>query len=96
MKKITVEILTPECSLLRAEVDMVVVSTVDGECGVLTGHMPLIAALAKGKARLINGAETAHVAVDGGIINVFCDTVTIMSIQARKWADVAENQKIGG
>ena len=94
MKKITVEILTPERSLLRKEADMVVAATVDGECGFLTGHMPLIAALAKGKVRVVDGAETIHVVVDGGIVNVGRDAVTVMAIQARIWADVAEDQKI--
>jgi F-type H+-transporting ATPase subunit epsilon len=95
MKKITVEILTPESCVLRKEADMVVAGTVDGECGVLAGHMPLISALAKGNVRVISGAETTHVAVDGGIVNVGRDTVTIMAIQARIWVDVAETQKIG-
>jgi F-type H+-transporting ATPase subunit epsilon len=95
MKNITVEILTPECCVLRKEADMVVAGTVGGECGVLAGHMPLIAALAKGKLRVVSGAETTHVAVDGGILNVSRDTVTIMAVQARIWADVPENQKIG-
>jgi F-type H+-transporting ATPase subunit epsilon len=95
MKKITVEILTPECCVLRKEADMVVAGTVYGECGVLAGHMPLIAALVKGKMRVVDGAETTHVVVDGGIVNIGGDTVTVMSIKARIWADVDENQKIG-
>jgi len=93
MKKITVEILTPECCVLRGEADMVVAETVAGECGVLAGHMPLIAALSKGKLRLIDGAKTTHVAVDGGLVNVCRDTITVMSIQARIWVDAAENRK---
>ena len=41
--KITLEIVTPDRSLVREDVDEVIVPGSEGEFGILPGHTPLLA-----------------------------------------------------
>ncbi|MDR1065819.1 MAG: F0F1 ATP synthase subunit epsilon, partial [Clostridiales bacterium] len=43
---------TPEKKFFSGEVESVIVDTVDGKIGVLSGHAPTVAALATGRVRI--------------------------------------------
>ena len=78
-----VAVITPTAVVLDAEAVHVTVEDVTGSLGFRPGHLPLATALAVGLlvARDESGAET-YVAVDGGVLVVANDTVTVTSRRA--------------
>ena len=67
---------------------MVICKTKDGELGVLPGHIPLVAPLDIGVARLKKNDDTEKVAITGGFMEVRPDKVTIIAQAAEKAADI--------
>lgn len=65
-EKIQLEIVTPKGRALQASVDEVTAPSVDGEFGVLPGHLPLLAALRTGIVTYRQGAESKRCAVGAG------------------------------
>ena|SRR5688572_3865705 len=64
--KIELEIVTPKGKALSASVDEVTAPSVQGEFGVLPGHLPVVAALRTGIVSYRQGSETKRVAVGAG------------------------------
>jgi F-type H+-transporting ATPase subunit epsilon len=64
--KIDLEIVTPAGVALSASVDEVTAPSVNGEFGVLPGHLPLVAALRTGIVTYRQGSESKRVAVGPG------------------------------
>jgi F-type H+-transporting ATPase subunit epsilon len=77
--KILLEVVTPDKLLLSKEVDVVVATGVDGEFGVLHGHIPFLASLALGEMRFRDGSETEYAAISGGFAEVTGTKVTILA-----------------
>ncbi len=77
--KILLEVVTPDKLLLSKEVDVVVATSVDGEFGVLHGHVPFLASLAVGEMRFKDGNETDYAAIAGGFAEVTGEKVTILA-----------------
>jgi F-type H+-transporting ATPase subunit epsilon len=71
--QIEVTITTPEGVELRQQVDELTAPSVQGEFGVLPGHLPLLAGLKTGVVRLVSGGEASHVAVGPGFVQVTDD-----------------------
>ena len=80
-----VELVSPERILFSGEADMVICRTVGGgDIAFLSGHAPLLGALAIWPARIKQTDGTEEIAaVHGGFVHVRDDTVIILS-------DVAE------
>ena len=81
--KLTLEIVTPDRSLIREEVDEVQVPGSEGYLGILPGHTPLLSTLAVGELWYRMGQEKHYLALAGGFVEVLPDRVTIL-------ADIAE------
>lgn len=64
--KIELEIVTPKGRALAVTVDEVTAPSVQGEFGVLPGHLPVVAALRTGLVSYRVGAETKKCAVGPG------------------------------
>lgn len=79
MKTIHVSVVTPDGKVYDGDVDMVSVKTVEGELGILPRHIPLVAPLAIGAARLKKGSTVETLAVSGGFVEVRPDHVTILA-----------------
>src|SRR3954467_12200445 len=77
--KITLEIVTPDRSLIREEVDEVVLPGTEGELGVLPGHTPLLTTLKVGELWYRQGADKHYVVVAFGFAEVLPDRVTILA-----------------
>lgn len=73
------EIVTPDRSLVTAQVDEVQLPGAEGYFGVLPGHTPLLAALQVGELWYRIGRETHHVAVAFGFVEVLPDRVTVLA-----------------
>lgn len=86
---LTLEIVTPERRVLNETVDHVVLPTEDrGEIDVLPGHIPLMAMMEPGELQFFKNNEAESVAVDRGFIQVFGDTVSIITEAAIEVEDI--------
>jgi F-type H+-transporting ATPase subunit epsilon len=65
-EKIQLEIVTPKGRALAESVDEVTAPSVQGEFGVLPGHLPVVAALQSGIVTFKQGSELTKVAVGPG------------------------------
>ena len=77
--KIAIEIVTPEGRKLSAEVDEVTAPSVDGEFGVLPGHLPLLAALRTGIVSYRTGSDTKKCAVGPGFAEAGANKLLILT-----------------
>jgi F-type H+-transporting ATPase subunit epsilon len=86
--KLLLEIVTPDRSLVRDEVDEVVVPGSEGELGVLPGHTPLLATLKVGEMWYRQGSEKHYLAIAFGFVEVLPDRVTILAHVAERPQDI--------
>ena len=86
--KLTLEIVTPDRSLVREEVDEVQVPGSEGYLGILPGHTPLLATLAVGELWYRKGTEKVYLAIAGGFLEVLPDRVTILAQTAELAQDI--------
>ena len=86
--KIELEIVTPKGKALSASVDEVSAPSVQGEFGVLPGHLPVVAALRTGIVTYRQGAESKRVAVGPGFAEAGQNKLLILA------EDYAERQQI--
>jgi F-type H+-transporting ATPase subunit epsilon len=77
--KLTLEIVTPDRSLVREEVDEMQLPGSEGYFGVLPGHTPLLATLKVGELWYRVGQEKHYLAVAGGFVEVLPDRVTVLA-----------------
>jgi len=74
------EILTPDHSLWKGEVDLVQLPGADGSFEILNNHAPLIAVLKKGKIKIITSDKNKEfVEIKGGIIEVLNNIIIILA-----------------
>jgi len=78
-EKIELEIVTPKGKALSASVDEVTAPSVQGEFGVLPGHLPLLAALRTGIVTYRTGTETKRCAVGAGFAEVGPDKLVVLT-----------------
>ena len=79
---LTLEIVTPEARVYSDTIDTVVIPTVDGEIGILPGHIPLLTQVEHGELRVGKGTETLHLAVSGGFAQIDGDKVSVLAERA--------------
>ncbi|HKQ68085.1 MAG TPA: ATP synthase F1 subunit epsilon [Polyangiaceae bacterium] len=77
--KVILEIVTPQGSQIREEVDDVTAPSVSGEFGVLPGHLPLLAALRTGIVTYHKGGEEKKLAVADGFVEVKDDRALLLT-----------------
>lgn len=88
-------IVTPEADVLSMECDEVIVPGVNGELGLLPGHIPLVTALKPGVLTLLRGGKRVYYAVSTGFAEIAEDQVTILTDSSEESAalDVARARK---
>jgi len=79
---LTLEIVTPEARVFSDTIDTVVIPTVDGEIGILPGHIPLLTQVQDGELRVTKGSVVSFLAVGGGFAQVSGDKVSILAERA--------------
>ena len=79
MDKLQLEIVTPRGRALSVSADEVTAPSVDGDFGVLPGHVPLLAALRTGLVSYRIGSETKKCAVGPGFVEAGPDKVAILT-----------------
>ena len=63
-------------------VDSVVIPTVQGEIGVLPGHIPLLTQIELGELRVLKGSEVHWLAISGGFAQIDGDRVRVLAEHA--------------
>jgi len=79
---LTLEIVTPEARVYSDTIDSVVIPTVEGEIGVLPGHIPLLTQVADGELRVTKGAAVSYLAIGGGFAQIDGDKVSVLAERA--------------
>lgn len=88
---LTLEIVTPEAKVYSDTIDSVVIPTIEGEIGVLPGHIPLLTQIAEGELRVSKGATTLWLAIGGGFAQIDGDTVRVLAENAITEEKIDEN-----
>jgi F-type H+-transporting ATPase subunit epsilon len=80
--KLQLRVITPESIALDEPCDMVIVRCVTGDMGFLPRHEACSAILGGGDLRVLNGKEERRTRVNGGIVQIKNDEVTILTTEA--------------
>ncbi|HTV42345.1 MAG TPA: F0F1 ATP synthase subunit epsilon [Candidatus Sulfotelmatobacter sp.] len=84
------EIVTPEARTFSEDVDMVELTGVDGEMGILPQHTPLMTELVEGEIRAIKDGKPIFLAVGKGFVQVTGDRVSILTDMAIRAENIDE------
>jgi F-type H+-transporting ATPase subunit epsilon len=87
-KELLLEVVTPDRLVLSTEADVVVCPGVEGQFGVLAGHIPFLSALDIGEMYYRKGGQTEYLAVSGGFAEVTGAKVTIVAEAAEKGREI--------
>ena len=79
---LTLEIVTPEARVFSSPVDTVVIPTVEGEIGILPGHIPLLTQVESGELRLTRNGQVEILAVGSGFAQIAGDRISILAESA--------------
>ncbi|MCR6655162.1 MAG: ATP synthase F1 subunit epsilon [Opitutus sp.] len=79
---LTLEIVTPEAQVYSDTIDTVVIPTVQGEIGILPGHIPLLTQIEDGELRVTKNGQTQLLVIGGGFAEVEGDHVHILAEHA--------------
>ena len=78
---LTVQIVTPEREVVVADdAELVIARGIEGEVGIMPGHIPLLIALSIGPLTIVHeGGRREVLAVDGGFLQVSRDRVIVLA-----------------
>src|SRR6187402_819467 len=85
---LTLEIVTPDRSVVAEKVDEVEIPGSEGYFGVLPGHAPLLATLQVGEVWYRIGQEKHYLAVAFGFVEVLPERVTVLAQIAERAEDI--------
>ena len=84
------EIVTPEAKIFSDDVEMVTLTGIDGQMGILPQHMPLMTALVAGEIIAKQNGQNIFLAVGDGFVQVTREKVSILTDMAIKANDIDE------
>ncbi|MBE7538193.1 MAG: ATP synthase F1 subunit epsilon [Bryobacterales bacterium] len=79
---LALEIVTPEARVYSDTVETVVIPTVDGEIGILPGHIPLLTQVEEGELRVARNGVTELLVIGKGFAQVQGDRVSVLAESA--------------
>ncbi len=77
--KLLLEVVTPDRLVVSTEADVVVCPGVEGQFGVLFGHVPFLSALEIGEMYYRDAGKTEYLAVSGGFAEVTGSKITVVA-----------------
>lgn len=80
LQRLQLDVVTPEELVVSESVDEVTAQGVEGDFGVLPGHITFLTALRPGPLVYRIGETTRRVDLAGGIAEVLNDRVTILAV----------------
>jgi len=81
---LTLEVVTPDRSVVTEQVDEVEIPGAEGYFGVLPGHTPLLATMQVGELWYRKGTEKVYLSIAFGFAEVLPDRVTILAQLAER------------
>lgn len=87
-KELLLEVVTPDRLVLSTQAEVVVCPGVEGQFGVLPGHIAFLSALDIGEMYYKAGGKTEYLAVSGGFAEVTGEKVTIVAESAEKGREI--------
>ncbi len=87
---IDVRVVSAEGSIYEGVATMLVAPGEMGELGILPRHAPLLTGLRPGELRIINGENTEYLFVNGGMLEIQPDVVTVLADSAERATDIDE------
>ena len=90
--KLTLEIVTPDRSVVTEQVDELQLPGSEGYFGVLPGHTPLLAALQVGEMWYRIGQEKYFLVIAFGFAEVLPDRVTVLAHVAERAQDIDQER----
>jgi len=86
------EIVTPEAKVFSDDVDLVTLTGVEGEMGILPNHVPLMTQLIAGEIVARKGDETFYLATGDGFVQVTGERVAVLTDMAINADNIDEAQ----
>lgn len=84
-----VDVVAPDRNVYRGPASIVIARTLEGELGILKGHIPVFGVLESGPVTIRTpDGETVMAAVHGGFISVADDVVSILAETAELSTDI--------
>ena len=74
-----VEIISPDKSVLKSDVNEVIIPSYEGQMGILKNHVPLITFLRPGFINIIKGSEEKKFFVEDGTVEFLNDNLIILT-----------------
>jgi len=75
----TIEIITPDKEIFSGNASLVQLPGLDGLFEILEKHADIVAALKKGKVKLVTEKETLFFDINGGILEVLNNKVLLLA-----------------
>jgi F-type H+-transporting ATPase subunit epsilon len=86
------EIVTPEAKVFSDDVDMVTLTGIEGEMGILPNHVPLMTQLVAGEIVARKGDDTFFLAVGDGFVQITGERVAVLTDMAINADNIDEAQ----
>ncbi|ANF98516.1 F0F1 ATP synthase subunit epsilon [Paenibacillus bovis] len=88
MSTFLLEIVTPERLVFSEQVDRLKATGIDGELGILAGHIPMVTPLKVAPLAFQAGKQRTTYAIQGGFLEVRADKVVVLADSAEKANDI--------
>jgi len=74
-----VEIITPNKAIFSGNASLIQFPGINGSFTVLENHAPLVAALKKGKVKVVSEEETLYFEINGGVVELLENRVELLA-----------------
>ena len=74
-----IEIITPDKLIFSGTASLVQLPGLDGLFEILENHAPMIAAVKKGKIKLVSEGETLYFEINGGVLEVLKNNIQVLA-----------------
>ena len=88
---LVLEIVTPAARVYSDTIDSVVIPTLEGEIGILPGHIPLLTQVDAGELRVMKGGKVEGLVVGAGFAQIAKDKVSVLTESAIEEEKIDEN-----
>lgn len=92
-KTFFIEMITPERTFFKGDIEMLVVETEGGEMGILAGHLPIASVVKTGGIRFLHKGKWKEAANSEGFLEVRPDE-TILLAQTMEWPEEIEINRV--
>ena len=75
----TIEIITPDKEIFSGSASLIQLPGFEGLFEILDNHATMVAALKKGKIKLVSDGKTLYFDINGGVVEVQKNTVQVLA-----------------